>query len=142
MKIINKEISVVNNSKIYSDYSIDILMGKSTKNPYTLFEENKEHFLIVDLNKKLYLNSIRIQVTSHDCCLKNFIVFIKESNNEKDEWFKVNKFIRKRENKDDQYQSFDIGYFCRQVKFVFIDSWEIRDGNYILIKRIDFEIGE
>ena len=109
---------------------------------YTLFDQNKEHFLILDLNKKYFLKSIRIQVTTNDCSLKNFIVFIKETNNENENWLKIDKFIRKRETQDNQYESFEIGFFCRQVKFVFIDAWGIKDGNYILIKTIDFEVGE
>ena len=141
-KIINKEVSVINNSKIYCDYNVDILLGKSTKYQFTLFEENKEHFLIVDLNKQYYLNSIRITVTKDDCSLKNFIVYIKETNNDNENWLKINKFIRKRETENNHYESFDIGYFCKQIKFVFIDAWGINNGNYILIKKIDFEVGE
>lgn len=98
--------------------------------------------MIVDLNKKYYLKSIRIQVTNDDCSLKNFTVFIKETNNDNENWLKVNKFTRKRETENNQFQSFDIGFFCKQIKFVFIDAWGIKNGNYILIKSIDFEVGE
>ena len=140
-KYINKEVSIIKNSSIYSTYSIDILLGKSSAAQYTLFDKSNNHFLIVDLNKKYYLNSIRIQVTSNDCCLKNFVVYIKERV-EGENWIKVNDFIRKRENQNDQYQSFNIGYYCKQIKFLFVDTWGIKDGNYILIKRIDFEVGE
>ena len=140
-KYINKEVSVVNHSNIYQDYIIDILLGKSSNQPYTLFNESKNHFLIVDLNKKYYLKSIRIQVSQFDCNLKNFVVYLKETNNENENWVKINKFIRKKDQ-NDQYESFNIEHFCRQVKFDFIDSWGIKDGNFILIKRIDFEVGE
>ncbi len=141
-KYINKEVSVVNNSEIYRDFTIDILLGKSTRYAYTLFNQNKEHFLIVDLNKKYYLNSIRIQVDKNDCTLKNFIVYIKETNDDNENWLKVNDFIRKKENEDNHFQSFNIGYFCRQVKFIFKDAWGTNNGNYILINKIDFEVGE
>ena len=140
-KYINKEVSVVNHSNIYQDYIIDILLGKSSNQPYTLFNESKNHFLIVDLNKKYYLKSIRIQVSQYDCNLKNFVVYLKETNNENENWVKINKFIRKKDQ-NDQYESFNIEHFCRHVKFDFIDSWGINDGNFILIKRIDFEVGE
>ena len=140
-KYINKEVSVVNHSNIYQDYIIDILLGKSSNQPYTLFNESRNHFLIVDLNKKYYLKSIRIQVSQFDCNLKNFVVYLKETNNENENWVKINKFIRKKEQ-NEQYESFNIEHFCRQVKFDFIDSWGINDGNFILIKRIDFEVGE
>ena len=141
-KYINKEVSVVDNSNIHNGYIIDILLGKSTNYEYTLFNGAKNHYLIVDLNKKYYLKSIRIQVTKNDCTLKNFVVHVKETNNEKENWIKINDFIRKRENQDNQYESFNIEHFCRQVKFDFIDTWGISEGNYILIKRIDFEVGE
>jgi len=141
-KYINKEASVINSSKIYSNFNTDILLGKSTANIYTLFDQAKDHFLIVDLNKNYYLKSLRIQVSTSDCRLKNFTVYIKETNNENDNWIKINDFIRKRENQDNQFQSFDIGYFCRQVKFILVDTWGTSNGNYILIKKIDFEVGE
>lgn len=144
LKYINKEVSIVSNSQIYDNFSVDILLGKSNSYPYTLFDlsQNKNHFLIVDLNQNYYLNSIRIQVTTNDCCLKNFTVNIKETNDENENWVKVGDFIRKREDQNDQYQSFEIGHYCRQIKFLFIDPWGTKDGNYILIKRIDFEVGE
>ena len=141
-KYINKEVSVVNHSNIHSDFIIDILLEKSTNHDYTLFDGSRNHFLIVDLNNNYYLKSIRIQVTKNDCTLKNFVVHVKETNNEKENWLKINDFIRKRENQDNQYETFNIEHFCRQVKFDFIDTWGTTDGNYILIKRIDFEVGE
>lgn len=141
-KYINKEVTVINNSNVHSDFPVDILLGKSTKNAYTLFDQNKEHFLIVDLNKQYYLKSIRIQVTKDDCSLKNFIVFTKETNSDNDNWLKIDKFIKKRETENNKYESFEIGFFCRQIKFVFIDVWGTKNGNYILIKSIDFEVGE
>ena len=141
-KYINKEVSVINNSKVYSNFTVDILLGKSTQNSYCLFDQNKEHFLILDLNKKYFLKSIRIQVTKDDCSLKNFIVFIKETNSDNENWLKIDKFIKKRETQNNQYETFEIGFFCRQVKFIFIDAWGINSGNYILIKTIDFEVGE
>ena len=61
-KYINKEVLVINNSKVHSNYPVDILLGKSTQNAYTLFDQNKEHFLTLDLNKKYFLKSIRIQM--------------------------------------------------------------------------------
>ena len=141
-KYINKEVSVINHSNIHEGYIVDILLGKSTKYGYTLFKESRNHFLIVDLNKKYYLKSIRIQVSQNDCTLKNFVVYVKETNNEKENWIKINDFIRKRENQDNQYETFNIEHFCRQVKFDFIDTWGTSDGNFILIKKIDFEVGE
>lgn len=142
-KYINKEVSVVKNSNIYSNFVVGILLGKSNEQPYTLFDKNQNHFLIVDLNKEYYLRSIRIQVTCNNCCLKNFVVYIKENkDNESENWIKINDFIRKKENQIDQFESFEIGSYCRQVKFLFIDAWGTSDGNYILIKRIDFEVGE
>ena len=69
------------------------------------------------------------------------MVYIKERDDDEN-WIKVNDFIRKRENQNDQYQSFDIGYYCKQIKFLFVDTWGTTSGNYILIKRIDFEVGE
>ena len=96
-KYINKEVSVINHSNIHDDFIIDILLGKSTKHSYALFKENKNHFLIVDLNKKYYLKSIRIQVTSNDCTLKNFVVYVKETKSENENWVKINEFIRKKD---------------------------------------------
>mgnify|MGYP002624006752 FL=1 len=141
-KYINKEASVINSSKIYNNFNTDILLGKSTANNFTLFEQAKDHFLIIDLNKNYYLKSLRIQVTSDDCTLKNFTIYVKETTNENDNWIKINDFIRKKENQDNQYQSFEIGHFCRQVKFILADTWGTSNGNYILIKKIDFEVGE
>ena len=142
MKYINKEVSIINYSKIHDNFSVDIMLGKSNAKEYTLFSTSQNHFLIVDLNNNYYLNSIRIQVTTHDCSLKNFAVYIKETNKDNEDWLKISDFIRKRENQNDQYESFNIGHYCRQVKFNFIDTWGTSSGNYILIKRIDFEVGE
>ena len=140
-KYINKEVSIVTNSPTHSNFNIDILLGKSSAEQYTLFNKSSNHFLIVDLNKKYYLKSIRIQVTRNDCSLKTFVVYIKERDDDEN-WIKINDFIRKKENQDNQYQSFEIGYYCKQVKFSFIDSWENSGENKILIKKIDFEVGE
>ena len=140
-KFINKEVSVISCSQIHDSYNIDISLGKSTSHEYTLFSGSKGHFLVVDLNKKYYLNSIRIEATSHDCSLKNFIVFIKESNDEHENWIKINEFVKKKENQNNS-ESFEIGHFCRQIKFLFADTWGISSGDYILIKKIDFEVGE
>ena len=141
--IINKEVIVLENSETYKEYPVDILLGKSKKNQYTIFNVIKQHYLCVDLTKKYYLNSIRIQTTTDPCSLKNFDILIKETDSKTDNWIKINSFTKTREIKDNQYQSFEIGFFCRLVKIIFIDNWGGRlNGNYIIIKSIDYEVGE
>ena len=141
-KFINKEVKVLDNTETVKDYPVDILLGKSKKNQFTLFNILKQHYLCIDLNKKYYVNSIRIQTTTASCSLKYFDVLIKDTDSKTDNWIKINSFIKTREIKDNQYQSFDIGFFCRLIKFIFLDSWGLDNGSYILIKSIDFEVGE
>ena len=138
---INKEVNVVNNSNFYLDFYPDIMLGKNTRCRYSLTDGNRNHFVEFSFIKTYYLKSIRIKVTTDECCLKTFKVEIISSNNLRNI---IGEFIRNRRYKsqDEEYQEFEINSECKGIKLYLIDNWGSGGGNYILISKIDFYVSE
>lgn len=138
-RIINKEVKILDQSQIYDNFSSDIMFGRATNCQYTLFNGNKNHFLVLDLGKKYFLKSIKIKCYCGDaeCTPKNVKISCK---NENDFWDCINNFqLQKKYNGE---QTFEIGKELKYLKLDFIDNWSNKGGDYILINSINFEIGD
>ena len=84
-RAISKEIKIIDKSKTLPDFPIEIIFERDIRQEYTLFEGAKEHFMILDFGKVYFLKNIQIGITQHDCSLKEFYIWIKNSN---DKWGK------------------------------------------------------
>ena len=138
-RAINKEVKVLENSKMLPDFPLDIIFERDNKQEYTLFDGANNHFMILDFGKVYYLKNIQIGITQHDCSLKEFFVLLK---NKKDEWEKVGKFICKPFNEKYGLQVFNIGREAQFIKLELLNTWGTISGNYLLIKKIFFEIAD
>jgi len=138
LHFISKEVKVVNESITHDGYGTNILLGKEN-GPYFLTEGNKNHYIIFDLGKKYYLKGIKITLHDFECTLKNFKISVMDDNNN---WKIVSSFICQPFNKEVNFQYFEIDVDTQMVKIDLIDNWGNGGGNYILIKRLYFEVGE
>ena len=138
-RAINKEVQVIEKSKILPEFPIDIMFERDSSQEYTLFDGSQDHYIVMDLGKIFYLKSIQIGITAHDCSLKDFYVLTK---NRKGEWEKVSKFLCKPYNDKLGLQEFFIGKETQFVRMELSSTWGIKSGNYILIKKIFFEVAD
>ena len=138
LHFINTQVKVVNESITHDGYGTNILLGKEN-GPYFLTEGNKNHYIIFDLGKKYYLKGIKITLHDFECTLKNFKISVMDDNNN---WKIVSSFICQPFNKEVNFQYFEIDVDTQMVKMDLIDNWGNGGGNYILIKRLYFEVGE
>ena len=136
---INNEVNIVDNSKFYGDYQPNIMIKANNKQPYSLTEGNRNHYVEFSFKTIYYLKSIRISVDSYDCSLKNFRVETISPNGEK---INVGTFTRSKYEDNKGFQEFDIEKECKGVKLYLIDNWGEGGGNYILIKEIGFYVSD
>ena len=54
----------------------------------------------------------------------------------------IGTFIRQKYSENKGFQEFDINDECKGIKLYLIDNWGAGGGNYILIKRIDFNVSD
>jgi hypothetical protein len=135
---ISNEVKVINQSITHDGYGTNILLGKEN-GPYFLTEGNKNHYIVFDLGKKYYLKGIKITLHDFECTLKNFKISVMDDNNN---WKIISSFVCQPFNKEDNFQYFDIDIDTQMVKMDLIDNWGNGGGNYILIKRLYFEVGD
>lgn len=138
-RAINKEVKVIEKSALLPEFPIDIMFERDNSQEYTLFDGCKDHYIVLDLGKIYFLKSIHIGVTPHDCSLKDFYVLIK---NKKGEWEKVSKFLCKPYNDKLGLQEFFIGKETQYIRMELSSTWGTKSGNYILIKKIFFEVAD
>ena len=138
-RAINKEVKIVENSTVLPEFPIDIMFERNSSQEYTLFDGSTNHYIIVDLGKMYFLKNILIGITAHDCSLRDFYVLTK---NIKGEWEKIGKFFCKPYNDKLGLQEFNIGKEAQFVRIELNNTWGTKSGNYILIKKIFFEIGD
>ena len=138
-RAINKEVKVIEKSALLPEFPIDIMFERDCSQEYTLFDGCKDHYIVMDLGKIFFLKSIQIGITAHDCSLKDFYVLIK---NRKGEWEKVSKFFCKPYNDKLGLQEFYIGKETQYVRMELSSTWGTKSGNYILIKKIFFEVAD
>ena len=138
-RAISKEIKIIDKSKTLPDFPIEIIFERDNRQEYTLFEGAKEHFMILDFGKVYFLKNIQIGITQHDCSLKEFYIWIKNSN---DKWEITGKYVCKPFSDKMGLQVFNIGREAQFVKIELLNTWGIKSGNYILIKKIFFEIAD
>ena len=138
-RAINKEVKVIEKSVLLPEFPIDIMFERDCSQEYTLFDGCKDHYIVMDLGKIFFLKSIQIGITAHDCSLKDFYVLIK---NRKGEWETVSKFFCKPYNDKLGLQEFYIGKETQYVRMELSSTWGTKSGNYILIKKIFFEVAD
>ena len=138
-RAINKEVKVIEKSALLPEFPIDIMFERDCSQEYTLFDGCKDHYIVMDLGKIFFLKSIQIGITAHDCSLKDFYVLIK---NRKGEWETVSKFFCKPYNDKLGLQEFYIGKETQYVRMELSSTWGTKSGNYILIKKIFFEVAD
>ena len=136
---INKEVNIINYSKFVSYYGPDIILGKSTNNPYSCTEGNRNHFIEFSFIKTYYLKSIRIKVDNYECSLKTFSVELIDQNNNINN---IGTFVRSKYQDNTGFQEFEINSECKGVKLNLIDNWGSGGGNFILISKIDFYVSD
>ena len=141
LRIIDKEVNIINHSTVYSDqsYNLDVMLNKK-EGQYSLFEGRTNHFAVFDFQKKLYLKNILISVKQDcDCVLKNFNVSFK---NDKGNWEILKSYCCENHKYEKDMQSFPVNIETQQLKIDFIDAWNYGSGNYILIRRMSFEVAD
>ena len=136
---INNEVNIVNNSKVYDNYYPDILLGKNNSRKYYLSDGNRNHFIEFSFITNYFLKAIRISVDDFDCSLKNFKVEITSPLGTIEN---IGTFTRSKYIDNNGFQEFEINKGCKGIKLYLIDNWGEGGGNYILIKRIDFNVSE
>ena len=136
---INNEVNIVNNSKVYDTFYPDILLGKNNSWPYYLSDGNRNHFIEFSFITNYFLKAIRISVDDFDCSLKNFKVEITSPLGTIEN---IGTFTRSKYIDNKGFQEFEINKGCKGIKLYLIDNWGEGGGNYILIKRIDFNVSE
>ena len=135
---INSSVNIVNNSTFHDGFPPDIMIGKQSGD-YSLTEGNRNHYIEFSFNNIYFLKSIRISVADYDCSLKNFTVEIIPQNWDK---YELGKFTRSRYKDNTGFEEFPINKECKGIKLNLIDNWGEGGGNFILIKRIDFNVSE
>ena len=95
--------------------------------------------MILDFGKVYFLKNIQIGITQHDCSLKEFFIFIQ---NNKGDWENTGKYVCKPYNDKLGLQEFFIGKETQFVRMELSSTWGTKSGNYILIKKIFFEIAD
>ena len=139
-RTINKEVKILEHSKQYPAHPIEVMFGKKTNTvEYSLFDGINNHFLVVDLGEYFFLKKIKIEVADFDCSLRNFKVEIK---NEIGRWENAGNFICSKFNMNPNVQEFNINKETQFVKIDLIDNWGVESGNFILVKKMSFEVGD
>ena len=71
--------------------------------------------------------------------MRNFKVEIK---NEIGRWENAGNFICSKFNMNPNVQEFNINKETQFVKIDLIDNWGVESGNFILVKKMSFEVGD
>ena len=135
---ISNEVSVIDNTPFHEGFSPDIMLGKA-KGPYYLGEGTVNHRVTFDLGSRYFVKEIKLSVHDFECSLKNFKISVKNDN---DQWELIGEFQSQPFSKEIDYQYFQVGCEGRVFKFDFLDNWGPGGGNYILVKKIFFNVGE
>ena len=136
---INDEVDIIDNSKFTQLHPPNIMLGKNKSEPYSLTEGNRNHFVEFSFKNIYYLKSIRISVDNYECSLRNFKIEIKSPKGEK---INLGDFTRSKYKDNTGFEEFQINRECKGLKLYLIDNWGSGGGNFILIKRIDFNVSD
>ena len=140
-RIINKEVNIISNSKVYTnnDFNLDVMLNKKD-GAYSLFDGKINHFAIFDFKKKLYIKNVLISVKQGcDCVLKNFKISFK---NKEGNWELISSYLCQNEKYEKDMQYFLVDKETQFLKIDFINAWQYGSGNFILIRRLSFEVAE
>lgn len=138
LRKISREVKVLEASPVQSDYvNVDVMLGKK-EGLYSLFEGQQNIYAIFDFPKKLFLKNVLISVKqSYGCVLKNFRISVL---NDKGKWEFIRAYVCKDNNYEKEFQEFDVSCEAKTLRFDFLDAWNNDVGNYLLIKRMCFEV--
>lgn len=132
---LNSTLKVTSSSATHPQFPLDIMLGRM-EGDYTLFDGDKNHFIIFDLLNDKFVKNLRLKGRNDfNCTPKNFTITIKKDNGT---WEKPKNYVGKEYFGD--YQYFDISEEARYVKIEFNDVWGDVGGNYILINELAFNI--
>lgn len=135
---ISNEVSVIDNTPFHEGFGPDIMLGKA-KGSYYLGEGTINHMVTFDLGKRYFLKEIKLSVHDFECSLKNFKISVQDENGN---WVCVGEYTVEPFSKDVDYQFFQVGCEGKIFKFDLLDNWGPGGGNYILVKKIFFNVGE
>ena len=137
---INKEVDIIEHSKEHKTFNLKGMLGKN-KESFSLFEGTKNNYAVFNLNNFYYLKEILISVKQkYKCVLKNFEVSIK---NKKDKWEKIDTFLCKDNNYEEEIQRFPIEKETQFVKIKLIDTWpHPGESDTMLIKKLSFIVAD
>ena len=133
---INSAVNIVDNSTFLDSHTPDIMLGKKYGD-HSLTKGNRNHYIEFSFNYIYFLKAIRISVANYECTLKNFTVEIIPPNGDR---YELGKFIRSKYGDNTGFEEFPINKECKGIKLYLIDNWGSGGGDYILIKRIDFNV--
>ena len=136
---INEEVIIVDNSKFTQGRPPDIMLNKQKNEVYSLTEGNRNHFVEFSFNNIYFLKAIRISVDNYECSLKTFKIEIITPNEQR---INCGTFTRSSYKDNSGFEEFQINQVCKGIKLYLIDNWGSGGGNYILIKRIDFNVSD
>ena len=140
-RTINKEVKVIESSKLYEDirFNFDVMLNKKD-GEYTLFNAPNNQYVILEFPKKLFLKNVLISVKQGcDCVPKNFKISVK---NENGNFELVNSYVCQDHQYEKDFQEFEVNKEAKTIKLDFLDAWENISGNYILIRRMSFEVSD
>lgn len=136
-RFINNTIKVDACSSVHPNFPVDIMLGRFPGD-YTLFNGNKNHYIIFDLLSDQFINNLRFKGRKDfNCTPKNFQISVKKTG---ENWGTKKSFVGKEFWED--YQFFDICEEGRYVRIDFNDTWGTTGGNYILITELAFNVAD
>lgn len=139
---INTEVNIINQSDFTKNHPAEIMLGKKTMSEskdYSLIIGDRNKYIEFSFIKTYFLKAIRIKIKVYafECSLKTFKVELISENGNRN---CIGPFIRERYSKNNGFQEFEINKECKGVKLYLIDNWGNRNGEYILISKIDFNV--
>ena len=105
-----------------------------------MFNAPNNQYVILEFPKKLFLKNVLISVKqSFGCVPKNFKISVK---NENGNFELVNSYVCQDHQYEKDFQEFEVNKEAKTIKIDFLDAWGNDGGNYILIRRMSFEVAD
>lgn len=136
VKMIQKEVDIIDNSPFRIGYPPTILLNQKSGEHY-LSDGNKNHFITFDLKEDYHIKGFKIKLSDFDCSLKNFSVSILRE----DSFVLVKSYLCPHYDSSVEWNEFELNEIGKVVKFSLIDNWGESGGDYILIKALQFKVG-
>ena len=132
---INDEVDISNSSKFLKNFPPNIVLNKQPEKSYCLTNGKNGHFIEFSFKRIYYLKAIKISTSESECSLNSFNIDIFDDDGKKEE---IGQFSL--DNKE--FKEFTIEKVCKKVLLNLKDTRGNGGGDYILIKRIDFNVSD